>query len=263
MTAGDRAAPRGTLAGHRLLRVTILDLGLFRVHPAGGRPGRDIGIPGFLLETDRGARILVDAGFPPDYAADPAAAVARDGMAAFGMPLRLGAGNLVTGQLGLLGLTPDDIDLVILTHSHIDHIGGLAALARPAVVMTAAERAAPRPLWFGDAAAPDWPGNPCRTIDGETDLCRGLRLVPTPGHTAGHLSLLLTRPDGGRVILAGDALNRASEPAEGYPGAWDARAAAESGARLLALARDTGAVLVYGHDPDQWPTLPKAPHAFP
>lgn len=251
-----------TLRGHRLTRLTILDFGLFRVHPTDGRPGRDIGIPGFLLETDGGARMLVDTGFPADYATDPKGAVRRDGMEAFGAPLRLGTENLVAGQLAPLGLTSDDIDLTILTHSHIDHIGGIAAVAHRPILLSAVERAAPRPLWFGDAAAPDWPTTDYYRTRGVTDLCHGIRLIPTPGHTAGHLSLLLDLPDAGPVILTGDALNRASEPAEGYPGVWDTGLAAESGAMLLALARDTGARLVYGHDPAQWPTLPKAPHPF-
>ncbi len=49
----------------KLARLYVLDLGLFEVR--GGE--RVIGIPGFLLQTDRGANILFDTGFPPDYLA--------------------------------------------------------------------------------------------------------------------------------------------------------------------------------------------------
>jgi N-acyl homoserine lactone hydrolase len=45
----------------KITRLYVLDLGLFEVR--GGE--RLIGIPGFLLETDRGANILFDTGFPP------------------------------------------------------------------------------------------------------------------------------------------------------------------------------------------------------
>ena len=82
-----------------------------------------------------------------------------------------------------------------------------------------------------------------------------------PGHTAGHMSLLLTLPEGA-VILAADAINRRSEPAEGFPDAADPVTAATSAARLHALQTETGALMIWGHDPDQWRSLPKAPAPF-
>ncbi|MGB4909312.1 MAG: N-acyl homoserine lactonase family protein, partial [Tabrizicola sp.] len=51
----------------KLSRLFVLDLGIFEVR--GGE--RVIGIPGFLLQTDRGANILFDTGFPPAYLTDP------------------------------------------------------------------------------------------------------------------------------------------------------------------------------------------------
>jgi glyoxylase-like metal-dependent hydrolase (beta-lactamase superfamily II) len=62
------------------------------------------------------------------------------------------------------------------------------------------------------------------------------------------------------VILAGDAINRASEPDEGFADAEDPKAAQASAARLLSLA--PGALVIYGHDPAQWATLRKAPAAY-
>jgi N-acyl homoserine lactone hydrolase len=80
-------------------------------------------------------------------------------------------------------------------------------------------------------------------------------LIPTPGHTPGHLSAILDLPTSGQVILAADAINRASEPDEGFADAADPAAAQTSAARLLGLP----GLLIYGHDPGQWPTLRKAP----
>lgn len=246
-------AGRPILAGDGVRSLAILDFGLFRV-----AAGRTIGIPGFLIETRRGARILFDTGFPAAYALGPGAAL-EDGLASFGHLLDHGPERTLTGQLARLGLAPRDISLTILSHGHIDHVGGLAEVAHAPVVLTARERAEPRPLYFRDRRPLDWPAAEYLTIAADTEVCAGLTLLPTPGHTAGHLSALVELPRSGPLLLAADAINRASEPGEGYPDADDPVAARASGARLFALARDRGATLVYGHDPAQWPALAKAP----
>jgi N-acyl homoserine lactone hydrolase len=239
----------------RLARLTILDLGLFEVR--GGE--RLIGIPAFILETDGGARILFDTGFPPAYATDPDIAH-RDGLPSFGRLVDYSHGQTAPGALAALGLTPGDIDLVILSHGHIDHVGALPLFSHAPIVMTRAERADPRPSYFGQARPMDWPQADYRLIAAETPICSGLTLIPTPGHTPGHLSAILDLPQTGRVILAADAINRASEPDEGFADAADPVAAKASADRLLALA--PGAFLVYGHDPAQWPALRKSPDFY-
>ena len=240
------------LPGH-LTRLTVLDLGLFEVR--GGE--RLIGIPGYLLQTDRGARILFDTGFPPDYLTDPGRAT-RDGLPAFGRLIDFRPGQTAQGALALLGLEPADITLVILSHGHIDHVGSLPLFAHAPIVMTARERADPRPSYFGSARPMAWPDATYHLIDTDTPICDGLTLIPTPGHTPGHLSAILDLPNTGPVILAADAINRATEPAEDFSDARDPAAAQASAARLLALP----GLLIYGHDPEQWQTLRKAPDVY-
>jgi N-acyl homoserine lactone hydrolase len=237
-------------------RLYVLDFGLFEVR--GGQ--RVIGIPGFLIETDRGQRILIDTGFPPDYLTDPDRP-AQDGLPAFGRLLDFQPTQTAAGALSLLGLAPADIDLVVLSHSHIDHVGSLPLFAHAPIVMTSRERAEPKPLYFGQARPMDWPAARYHPIDADTPVCDGLTLIPTPGHTPGHLSALVDLPDGRRVILAADAINRASEPEEGYPDAENPAAARISADRLLTLG-GPDALLIYGHEPSQWTALPKAPQAY-
>jgi N-acyl homoserine lactone hydrolase len=240
----------------RLSRLFILDLGLFDV-----RDGeRIIGIPGYLMQTDRGANILFDTGFPPDYLTDPDRPQ-KDGLPRFGRLIDFRRDQTVEGALALLGLAPSDIDLVILSHGHIDHVGSLPLFAHAPIVLTAIERAEPAPLYFGNTRPIPWPDTTYHQIDTDTPVCDGLTLLPTPGHTPGHLSALLDLPDGRRVILAADAINRASEPAEAFTDSMDPAASQTSAARLLALATP-GTTLIYGHEPTQWPVLPKAPRPW-
>ncbi len=243
-------------ADDRAVALAILDFGLFRVHAN----GRVIGIPGYLISTASGRHILVDTGFPPAYAADAALASARDGLGSFGEILRLTDANLPEGQLATLGLTPADIALTILTHGDIDHVGSLHRFTHAPILIGQAERALPRPRYFGSAQPLGWPDADYLTITADTPLCAGLTVLYTPGHSPGHLSLLLDLPRTGRIVLAADAISRPSEPDEGMKGSWDEAQALAQAHRLIALA-DAG-MLVYGHCPAQWPMLRKAPDSY-
>ena len=238
-------------------RLYILDFGLFEVH----ENGRVIGIPGYLVQTADGQNILVDTGFPSKYADDADKATLEDSLNTFGRVLKLTRDNLPAAQLAKIGLTPSDITHLVLTHSDVDHVGGLHDFPRAQHIMHAAERAFDKPRYFGDARPLEWPEHAdTLLVDEDTELVPGVTLLSTPGHAPGHLSLLLRLPETGAVLLTADAISRPDEVETGmYGGAWDDAKAVESGQRLMALAEAEGAWVIYGHDPDQWGILRKAP----
>jgi N-acyl homoserine lactone hydrolase len=240
-------------------RLYVLDYGLFQVH----ENGRIIGIPGFLIQTAGGENILVDTGFPAWYAIDPVGAARAEGLDSFGRVLHLTTDNLPTGQLVRIGLTHSSITHLVMTHTDIDHVGGIADFPQAILIMGRAERALVQPRYFGTHLSIAWPNQAqVQLIDQDYELCPGVTLLTTPGHSPGHLSLLVHLPKTGAVILTGDAISRPSELQEGFGGAWDPLLARHQAERLLALAQQEQALVIYGHDPAQWPELRKAPFFY-
>ncbi len=236
-------------------RLYILDFGLFRVH----ENGRVIGIPGYLLQTNDGRNILVDCGFPAKYADDALAASAEDDLASFGEVVALTQANLPAAQLALCGIDSAEIDLLILTHTHIDHVGAIADFAKVPIVLSRVEREQPTPRYWGDRSPIAWPEAAYQLIDADCELLPGLRLVLTPGHVPGHLSLLVQLPERGAVLLTADAISRPAELDERFAGSADPVTAMASAERLMAIASAENAFVIYGHHPAQWATLRKAP----
>lgn len=236
-------------------RLYILDFGLFEVH----ENQRQIGIPGYLLQTQDGQNILVDTGFPARYANEPEQATLDDGLESFGKIIHLTHENLPAAQLAKIGLTHADIDLLIMTHSDIDHVGGIGDFPGIPIVMASAERAYPEPRYWNGRSPIPWPNNDYQLIDQDTELLPGLTLLHTPGHAPGHLSLLLYLPQIGAVVLTCDAISRPAELTDGFGGAFDEAQARASAEHLMAIAQREDAFIIYGHDPEQWSSLPKAP----
>ncbi len=237
------------------LRLYILDFGLFKVYAG----NRTIAICGYLIETKTGRRVLVDTGFPAKYVHDAAKASDEDRLYEFGEVRELTAENLPSAQLGKIGLTTMDVDCLIITHTHIDHVGGIAEFPEAMLVIGAAERALPKPLYWGSIQPMDWPDVDTITVSRHLDLCNGISIISTPGHSPGHLSVLVTLPRTGPVLLTADAISRPSEVDERFAGSWNQQLAIKSADRILKMATELGAFVIYGHSPEQWPQLRKAP----
>jgi glyoxylase-like metal-dependent hydrolase (beta-lactamase superfamily II) len=206
----------------------------------------------WLIEHD-GQRLLVDTG---------ATTAASD------LPFiryAVTASDELPGALSKLGLAPSDLDTVIVTHLHSDHADGAVHAPGPVLVGDDEWRTAtgalgrlaqrvsrapvPEGVDFRPSALADGPfgafaGSLRLTDDGR------VRAVATPGHTAGHLSVVAIDDEGRHVLLAGDAtdsleqlLARRADPVAPRP-----RVQVETIDRILAHGRDHPTVYLPAHD---------------
>ena len=96
--------------------------------------------------------------------------------------------------------------------------------------------------------------------DGLGSFGRVLRMCP--GHAQGRLALKFKLPQTGWMLLTSDSISRAAELDEGFAGSWDVALAVHHGDALMRLARERDAHVIFGHCPQQWPCLRKAPDWF-
>lgn len=171
-------------------------------------------------------------------------------------------GDPLVAALQPLGLRPADLSLAVISHLHWDHSGGIATLAEAGVPVAIhtdelAWGRSGRAVVGGGFAAADWtaPGTRWQPLDAETELAPGVTVLPTPGHTPGHVSLQVRLPETGTWIFTADATDLAQNLLDNVPcGSCsggtpaDERQAEESLALLLARSRETDARLIPGHD---------------
>jgi N-acyl homoserine lactone hydrolase len=103
--------------------------------------------------------------------------------------------------LAACGHRPSDVVALVNSHLHFDHCGNNRLLRGVPTWLQSAEVAAARQPHYTVREWFDFEGAALRFVDGEAELLPGLRLVPTPGHTPGHQSLLVE--GGGRRALVG------------------------------------------------------------
>ena len=204
----------------------------------------------FLIRGD-GHHTLVDTGFGP-----PARAM--------GVP---GGGELLQ-RLDELGVSPADVDVVIHTHLHSDHIGWNIdddrddALTFPNATFYVGR--AELDYWTGPASDGNSMAEGARhrinpvvaaglvePVDGEHAVSEAVTMIPTPGHTPGHCSVLVAS-QGVHLVLLGDA---AHHPIHIERHDWvpevdlDPAETTRSRAKIARLAVERDAVVTGGHFP--------------
>lgn len=159
---------------------------------------------GFLIQTgDR--KVLIDTGFGEKHVEFPG----------FGP---LSGGNLLR-SLASAGCKPEEIDTVFYTHLHLDHVGwtSVASGAGRTLTFPNARYLIRQPEWeywtsADNPAGPD-PVEVRQPIEGHMEMVEdgqaiapGINLIATPGHTPGHMSVVVSSGDQ-RAIILGDVVH--------------------------------------------------------
>jgi glyoxylase-like metal-dependent hydrolase (beta-lactamase superfamily II) len=164
------------------------------------------------------------------------------------------------------GFPPDDVDLVLCTHLHVDHVGWNTRLvegrwqptfAKARYVFGQAEYAhwhahsetPSQAAVFADSVAPIVDAGRAELVASDARLTDEIRLIPTPGHSPGHMSVLI-ESEGQTALLTGDAAHHPVQMAHldwSSTADFDPVQAAVTRRTLFARFADTQTLVIGGH----------------
>jgi N-acyl homoserine lactone hydrolase len=174
--------------------------------------------------------------------------------------------NTLRGQLSDIGFTPANVDYLVLSHYHWDHVGNAGDFAGSTWLVYKGDRdymfsTAARALpWFSQYLPLE--NSKTKILNGDYDVFGDgtVIVVATPGHTEGHCSLLVRLKNTGPVLLSGDLYHYAEERAlNRMPDEEKTTGTIESRRKVEELLQRTRAQLWIGHSMEFFRIVRKAP----
>jgi glyoxylase-like metal-dependent hydrolase (beta-lactamase superfamily II) len=218
-----------------------------------------------VLLRHRNGNVLFDTGCHPDVETD--AAGRWGGVAKAIVPVHA-PGNNVIGSLKSVGLTPDDIDVVVNSHLHMDHCGCNGFFKKAEFFVHARElEVARNPDMEGKGYyKADWEHPmPVEAVEGQKDIFDDNRIVllPLPGHTQGTMGALVELDNRGSTLLAADALSVQSTLTTNFipRNNWNNDLYQNSLDEIRKL-QASGTGVICGHDEAQWQELRKGADSY-
>lgn len=217
-------------------------------------------IPSFLIKHPKGT-VLFDTGLNEVIKTDP---VGYMGERLAGITeVHFSDGEEIASRLETVDIDIERIDFVVNSHLHFDHCGCNDKVVNAPVIIQKREWDwATKPEPDGGYVRSDYDtGQDMKIIEGEYDLFGdgSVVCIPTYGHTPGHQSLKIQTAKG-EYVLTGDAcyLRKTLEELA-LPGVMHDREQTIASLNKFRELQARGAQIIYGHDPEFWPSLPKGP----
>ncbi len=172
-------------------------------------------------------------------------------------------------NLAATGLTVNDIDFVMCTHMHVDHVGWNTRLEngrwvptfpkakyvfadRELAFWTEKEKAEPgKQPWITDSVLPIVAAGRHEVVTSHHELSDVVKLIPTPGHTIDHFSVQIGKA-GADAVIGGDMIHspiQARYPELAMRADYDPQQGGESRRALFSKLCDTSTLLCTGHFP--------------
>ena len=156
-------------------------------------------------------------------------------------------------------MKPSDINYLVLSHSHPDHVGNLKLFSGATLVVQKAEYD-----WTLPDGKPRFdPAQKAIKAEGDRDIFGdgSVVLISTPGHSPGHQCLLVRLPETGAVMLTGDAVHaKANWDSHRVPSRnFNVPQSLASLDRMAAVLKENNAQLWIGHEVSEVPLRKYAP----
>ncbi|MEP6633934.1 MAG: N-acyl homoserine lactonase family protein [Luteimonas sp.] len=248
-----------------VMRLYTLDCGLTEFSDAdifsdtGEYAGKPLALPAPCYLIRHGKEWMVwDTGLSDKLAAMPNGLVTMGG--------RFTAKRTLAAQLTELGLKPDDVRYVGLSHLHLDHTGNIDLFPKSIFLVSSLELAWARgnPTPFGVDTASIGPlaySDVHATADDQDVFGDGtVKILKTPGHTPGHRSLLIKLANSGVVLITGDLYHTRQNYEKGLVPHGNNRAdTLASMNRFAKIQSNTNARVVIEHSPEDFAGMPAFP----
>jgi N-acyl homoserine lactone hydrolase len=226
-------------------------------------PDRNVGKPVtipllmFLIEHPKGL-VVFDTGIDTDAEQEPFVEVTSE--------------HRIDRQTRRLGHDPRDVRYVILSHLHLDHVGGMPLFPEATFIVRRQEL---RAAWWPDAYERGYDFDSLMRTrhlkylqPGDDDVFDvfddgSLICIDTKGHTEGHQSLVVDMPKSGKIVLVGDAAQVAENLDDAVPPGlcWNSQLAVQSIQRLQHMQAQ-GALVILSHELSALATLKLVPDYY-